>query len=147
MIGNVQPGRIEYHEKLRELTGKLGCDYFAKIVLRQLITASAGSRGLRGAVVSGARHPMEVEHLKLSFPRTTVVMVVSDYRTRFQRCKERHRAGDPKTIEDFIRNDMLELNTGLSEIGYRMTDRIIFNDSCFAEFAKQIRNLFSEVFG
>ena len=132
---------------VEDIVKEKGSSYFPERILHVINRQLESSPGTyQGVVVSGARNPTELQILAKLFAKSLVVMLCADYHTRYQRSKERGRTKDPTNIEEFVRNDFAELNTGIATIADELAQELIFNDGELAEFAAQVRSLLASYF-
>ena len=89
-----------------KVRGEFGSDILARWVsgLDEFKTADK-------VVVTGVRHPAEIEYLREHFGAKTIGLKASQ-ETRFEFARERDRLGDPETFEKFVRLDNRELKNG-----------------------------------
>jgi dephospho-CoA kinase len=124
--------REKLYEAATCLVKSKGAAYYPKKIYKTLNSLSGV-----GHVVSGARNPREIEHLRDHYSFFKSVWISSNYLTRFMRCVERKRTDKPKSLEEFIRQDILELAHGLAEIA-NTADDILFNDGDLETYRKAV---------
>lgn len=104
--------------------------------------------------IESIRNPAEVLELK-KHPQFVLIAVDAPARLRFQRALERDRERDPKTFEEFLKNDLLE--EGRDEHGNErkdsnqrigeclaMADFSIYNDSDIGTLSERINEIIDE---
>lgn len=98
----------------REMSGDGG--YWPKRVLKTL-----KAQGHRRVIINGLRHPDEVKGLR-EFAGDAFVMVgiVAPLEIRSRRLLKRSRAGDPMTVEDFMRLDDADRGIGQPSYGQQV---------------------------
>jgi dephospho-CoA kinase len=128
-----------------ELRHSFGPAVWAQRTLQKLETAN-----VREAVVDGIRNPHEAMYLGLH-SRLYLIAVDAPADVRFQRIRERHRAGDPETLEDFLRIDARDRGAGEAEQGQQVGACIklahfsIWNDGPLATLREKVGAILRQV--
>lgn len=132
---------------IENIVTKKGVSYFPEKIIQFINSQIENSQVIyRGIVVSGARNPEEIRFLAKSFSRSLVVTLFAGFYTRYGRSKSRGREKDPVEMEEFVRNDFSELNTGIAAIADVMAQALIFNDGELSEYTTKVRNLLESFF-
>jgi len=79
---------------------QLGADILAKWA-----SVSDEFQNAEKIIITGIRHPDEMQFLKEEFPQTRFIGLKASQLTRFEFSRDRKRAGDPETFEEFRRLD------------------------------------------
>jgi len=82
-------------------------------------------------LIDGVRSLKEVGVFK-KYGDVVVIAVHASPKTRFKRLLERHRPGDPTSIEEFERRDLTELGFGLGDV-IALADYMIINEGSIEE--------------
>jgi dCMP deaminase len=121
-----------------ELRQKYGAGVLAERILRKISIDAH-------AVIDSIRNPFEVEALRR---RTDfhLVSIEADSETRWNRIKDRKRAGDPKNYECFLDVERREASTSdpttqQMDRTAEMADAVVYNNSTIEELRKQIRQV------
>lgn len=109
---------MELAKKLRE---ERGPDVIAKEVLKKIKDTNA-----KIIVVDGVRSLIEINRFK-DVGEVYVIAVHSSPRTRLKRLLNRGRVDDPKTSEELLRRDLMELELGLGSV-IALADAMIVNE-------------------
>jgi dephospho-CoA kinase len=78
-------------------------------------------------VIDGVRSLDEVSVFRKK-GKTLIVAIHASPKTRFKRLLRRGRAGDPRSWDDFVKRDMVELGFGLGNV-IALSDYMIVNES------------------
>jgi len=115
----LEPTRENMQKVARECRDKYGEDFFSKKVLEK---GKALIKKGKNVLFKEMRTAGDVQLLRDEFGKKMKVIVIeAGERTRFDRMKKRGRTGDPKTFEDFSRQQKKE-----EEL--RFTDSLKFAD-------------------
>ena len=128
---------------LREEAARLGLDHSRKTLielgnnLRKRygagVLAKMAKENLKGRsiIIDSIRNPKEIEELKM-LPDFLLVGIDAPVEIRFKRAVMRGRAGDGKTLEEFIKNERLEnsKNKASQQLSrcLKMADALIVNN-------------------
>ncbi len=110
--------------ELRKIYGE---DFVAKMTVNEVFSSHGGSDGCRYVVIDGSRSLKEIEVFRKSFSEVIIIGIHASPKTRFARLSSRGREGDPKSWEEFVARDSLELSLGLGSV-IAMADIMIVND-------------------
>ena len=133
-VNGIEPSR----ENLIILGNKLrlekGPSILAELAIKKI-------KDKRNYIIDSIRNPFEIKALR-RLKGFELVGIDAPAETRFNRILSRNRAGDPKTLEDFIEKERKEnisadTNQQLKNC-LKLADRIIINDSTIEEFHKKI---------
>ncbi|HOI77693.1 MAG TPA: AAA family ATPase [Methanofastidiosum sp.] len=113
------------------LRDKEGLDIIAILTLDRISETQDGK-----FLIEGIRGIKEIERFRNEIDFFLVGIHTSP-RIRFERLKNRGRADDPKTFEDFYKRDLRELSWGLGE-AFALSDVIIDNNGTFEDFRSNI---------
>uniref|UniRef100_A0A7C2VL12 UPF0200 protein ENO77_00630 n=1 Tax=Ignisphaera aggregans TaxID=334771 RepID=A0A7C2VL12_9CREN len=96
-------------------------------------------------VVDGVRSIDEVNYIKNKVDADILVVAIhASPKTRFARISARNRAGDPKSWEEFVKRDYMELSWGIGNI-IALADKMLVNEGSVEEFKNSVRELLQEV--
>ena len=135
------PLKREYFQLVgNELRQKHHAGILAELALKKLNS--------KNGIINGIRNPFEVEYLRKELGKDFLLIAVDAPRElRFKRILERGRSVDPKTFEEFVKQDEKELGRGEGEKGFgikrcmEMADVTIVNDSTLEELEKKVREI------
>jgi len=96
-------------------------------------------------VIDGVRSLEEVEFFKRK-GEVVIVAIHASPKTRFKRLLARGRAGDPKTWEEFVNRDRVELGLGLGNV-IALADYVVVNESAVEEAYEELCRVFEQVVG
>jgi len=99
-------------------------------------------------IIEGIRNPGEVEYLRKKFGRDFVLIAVdAPKELRFKRLSERGKEGDPKTFEEFLKMEEVDLGKNQPEYGQKveeclkLADYLIINDGSIDELNKKLEEI------
>jgi dephospho-CoA kinase len=103
----------------------------------------------RNYVVDSIRHPSEVEALKKA-GSFTLFHIFAPLEARFERALARNRAGDARTLQEFIRQEEREFassNVAAQQLleTERLANRVIENEGTLEEFSESIATALRQV--
>ncbi len=97
-------------------------------------------------VISGIREPSEVDFLREKFPgKARIVHLTADPKIRFQRVLARGRTGDPKTYEEFLKQEKTEWKEFDFKTLFKMADYKIENSGAVEELYQKIDKLLKRI--
>jgi dephospho-CoA kinase len=108
-----------------------GKDVFAKATVEKLRSQNLD---LDRIVFLGCRTAEEVAYLRKCARSVAIVGIHADTSIRFRRSSVRDRPDKAKTLRDFVKQDMRELDMGLARV-LRAIDRFIVNEGSMDNFA------------
>ncbi|MDI6784002.1 MAG: AAA family ATPase [bacterium] len=125
-----------------ELRTTFGTGVLAQRVLKKIVPG-------KNYVVDSIRNPEEVKTLQ-SRPDFVLVKIDAPARVRFDRIRERARAGDVQTFDDFLLQDEIEAATSdpatqQIRATAEMAEYTILNDSTLEIFHQRIDKLLNEL--
>ena len=121
----------------KECTEKHGQGYFAQEVVREIKES-----GVEKAIINGIRRPVDAEVPKKIFGNNMIlVQVDADPQVRFERLSKRGRPGDPKTIEEFERQERDQFKLFNLEKTLKRVDHKLENDGTLKELHDKIDKL------
>lgn len=146
-------GYYSLSDILREEATRLGLDHSRKTLielgnnLRKIhgagVLAKMAKENLKGRsiIIDSIRNPKEIEELKM-LPDFLLVGVDAPVEIRFKRAVMRGRAGDAKTLKDFIRDEKIEnsrnkVSQQLSRC-LKMADALIVNNGTKEELYRKL---------
>ncbi|RLJ02400.1 MAG: hypothetical protein DRP11_03070 [Candidatus Aenigmatarchaeota archaeon] len=133
----LEPTRENLQMIQKEFRGKYGPDYFAKMVVDRI-----RERGWERAVINGIRIPEDAEIPRKEFGKDfTLVLVEANPDIRFERLRKRRRPGDPKTFEEFQKQEEREMKLFNLEKTLSYADEIIYNNGTKEELKKEVDDL------
>ncbi len=142
----LKPTRENLLRLTKELRERLGPCAVAKLTIKMLQERSGKGRVL---VIDGVRSLHEVELFKRSLGRCVIVAIHTSPRERFNRLRLRGRADDPKSWEEFVERDKLELRLGIGEVIALADVMLVNEDVSEQEFyticRQKLRELVSKV--
>ncbi len=115
-------------KKYRKIYGE---DYFSRLAVQK-------AESFEKSILKEMRTKEDVELPKLVFGRTmAVINIETEKQIRFERLEKRARLGDPKTMDEFERQEKKELDLGYTEaIGF--ADMTIENNGSFGDLYRKI---------
>ncbi len=125
-----------------ELRRELGEAAIAKLSASKLHNALRS--GHRVVVVEGLRSMAEWEFFKKSFKKCVLLAVHASPRTRFERALKRGRPDDPKSFDEFLARDYLELRIGVGWL-IALADYMIVNEGPVEETVSKAEAMFREL--
>jgi len=96
-------------------------------------------------VVDGVRSLEEVEFFKRK-GEVVIVAIHASPKTRFKRLLVRGRAGDPKTWEEFVIRDRIELGFGIGNV-IALADYMVVNEGTVEEAYEKLCRVFEQIVG
>lgn len=126
-------------ETARRLREEYGLDYVAVKTYEKIDK----SRGV--ALVDGVRSLAEVEYFRKK-AQAVIVAIHASPRTRFDRLVKRGRPGDPRTWEEFVKRDMVELEFGIGNV-IALADYMIVNEGDITEAREKSRKVLKHILG
>ncbi len=131
-----------------EMRKKYGGHVLAKVSIDYL------PRNKELIVIDGIRNPGEIDYLKKTFGKDFILIAVDSLpELRFERLKQRNRADDPKTWEEFLEIDARDQGAGQPEYGQQtrkcmeIADFSIKNDGSLEDFQTKISETVQKIFG
>jgi len=136
--------RENFIEKGNELRRKFGAQVLTEVVA--LTFPRDPEKEI--IIIDGIRNPGEVEYLRKSFGKDFVLIGVDAPREiRFKRLLERGKEGDPRTFEDFLEIDEVDMGKNQPEYGQnvgeclKLADYLIINDGTIEELNKKLEEI------
>lgn len=130
----------EFGKNIREQYGK-------DVVARGMIEKITSERKEGLIIIVGVRGMYEIRAFKNAFGNDNVLIVAihSPPRERFERVMKRtNKSDDPKSYEDFLWSEEMELGYGISKV-IALADRIIVNEGCLLdEFIDKCKSIIKE---
>lgn len=100
----IEPNRENLTNIQKEHVEKYGGDFWIKKVVERI-----RSSGWKKAIINGIRRPVDAEVAKKAFGKDMIMVLVdADTKVRFSRLQKRGRVGDPRTLEEFHRQEQSE---------------------------------------
>lgn len=127
---------LEPNRENLQLTGKkyrkkYGSDYFSQLAVKK-------AKAFEKSILKEMRTKEDVELPKKVFGKSmTVINIGADKKNRFERLKKRARLGDPKSIEEFEKQEKKEADLGYTN-AIDFADITIQNNSTFSDLYKKI---------
>jgi len=101
---NLPENRENLQAISKERTDKFGQDYWAKKAAQKAKSMKADF-----VIINGVRRPIDAQTQKKEFGnKFKLILVDADPKIRFERLKSRNRPGDPKTLEEFKKQEAAE---------------------------------------
>ncbi|OYT37878.1 MAG: dephospho-CoA kinase [Desulfurococcales archaeon ex4484_58] len=126
-------------ETSRIVREKYGPGYVAEKIIERI----KENRGV--VLIDGVRSWDEVTVFQ-KYGDTTIFAIHASPKTRFERLKRRGREGDPRTWEEFVTRDMIELNFGIGNV-IALADYMVVNEKSIEEVKKDIRVVMDKILG
>jgi len=123
-----------------------GYDLNVTIIVRRLFDELSNAPAKTAAVVVGLRTPEQIKKVSEHFAEAHTLAVHTSPRLRFARIKRRNRADDPRSFDEFIREDFRELSWGLGRVLYE-SPNYLFNERSIRDFATRLLPLYSVLGG
>ena len=125
----------------KERTDKFGQDYWSKKAAKRVESLKTDL-----VIINGVRRPIDVTVPKKEFGnKYKLLLIDADPKIRFERLKLRNRPGDPKTLEEFKKQEAAEHKIFDFEGTKRLVDFTIKNeaglDILYAEVDKLMKGL------
>lgn len=125
-----------------ELREERGPQVIAEMTVEKIMSKASGSEVV---LIDGVRSWDEVEYFSSVFSQIILISVHAPPKIRFKRLLKRGRKDDPKSWEDFIKRDEVELRLGLGKV-IALSDIIFLNYNKSKEEAiKEAKRLLTEV--
>lgn len=105
----------------QELREKEGPAAVAKRISSRIVESKS-----RIVLIDGVRSLYEIDVFK-KYGDIVIIAVHASPKTRFERLRKRNRPGDPKTWEEFVSRDFLELGFGIGNV-IALADYMIVNE-------------------
>ncbi len=126
--------RDELQQTQKDVVARHGIDYFAKRVVEKI-----RKNNWQKVVINGIRRPEDASVPKAEFGKDMVVMLVdTSTEIRFGRMKLRSRAGDPKTLEEFLRQEENEKKFFRWNETKKYIDGVIVNNNSVDDLYRRI---------
>jgi len=136
--------RKNFIEKGNELRRKFGAQVLTEVVVLTL----PRNPEKEIIIIDGIRNPGEVKYLRESFGKDFVLIAVDAPREiRFKRLVERGEKGDPRTFEEFLEVDEVDMGKNQPEYGQnageclKLADYLIINDGTIEELNKKLEEI------
>jgi dephospho-CoA kinase len=138
----IEPTRDNLRELGNTLRDKYGPDYLS----RQAIEKKAKTDKV---VITGLRQPGEIKYLQ-SLGNFYLIAVDAPIELRFERMQERHRPGDPATIDEMREKEKKEMeasgaNAQKIKECMTMADYFIVNDTTIKELNKHAEEIYRQI--
>lgn len=123
---------------------EFGLDYIGKLLLTEIKKEPD-----KDFVVEGFRNPGEVKPF-LELPNFVLIGLNADPKVRFERLKKRREVHDPKTLEDFQKQESRDQGIGQPEHGQQVlgslefADFVIDTDKVESEVLSQVEKTLKE---
>lgn len=95
-------------------------------------------------IVDGVRSLKELERYKRDLGKTVTIAVHASPQVRFKRILGRNRPGDPKSWNEFVKRDLIELSFGLGNV-IALADYMIVNEGTIEELRETVKKLLKEI--
>jgi dephospho-CoA kinase len=99
-------------------------------------------------IIEGIRNPGEAEYLRKKFGKDFILIAVDAPREiRFKRLLERGKEDDPKTFEEFLEIDEIDLGKNQPDYGQnvktclKLADYLMINDGSISELNKKLEKI------
>jgi len=131
----------EYAKRIREEFGK---DIVAKKIVERI---NAEKKGDGVIVVTGIRGMYEIREFKEAFGEGNVVLLAihSPPKMRYERVMKREtKSDDPKSYEEFLWSEEMELGYGMSK-AIALADKMIVNDGAIEEYIPKCKEFLEKI--
>ena len=136
----IELNRENMQKFAREQRDMNGEDIFSKAILNKILETKCEK-----ALVKELRTRDDVKVLWNHFKKDMkIIKITAPAEIRFNRMKERHRIGDPETLEEFRGQDKKEEELGYTR-AFNFTDFIVFNTSDKENLYAQIDKIMSSM--
>ncbi len=138
---------IVNNRNIREFAKNLREQYGKSIVAEKMVEKINGGGKKDVAIIVGIRGMYEIRTFREAFGDENVIIVAihSSPRTRFERVMKRtNKSDDPKTYDEFLWSEEMELGYGVSKV-IALADRMIVNESSLEEYISCCKKLLEEV--
>ncbi len=141
---SIEPTRENLTKISLEHIGKYGADYFPKEAIRIIEGNKWKTVG-----VAGIRSLTDVQTFKAKYGRNFVLIHVeiSDPAIRFERIRTRGEPRDPKTLEQFLKQDAEEEKNFKLSTAIKMADYVVNNDGDLNSLVSKIEELIPKIEG
>jgi len=136
-------GRDEGREPVLEFARRLMKVKGAEVVARKCLQLVDLNQDVT-IVITGFRTLEEIELIQREVEDTTVILVESTERTRFERYLARARSGSESKLGDFRAIDQDQVAFGLLRVAEDFADIRIRNEGTMEEYLQQIDSIISE---
>jgi len=142
---NIPIDRVHMHDFSASERAIYGPGYLAVLAAEK-----AKDVQVKGAIISGLRHPAEVEALRSAFGAQCILVVTeASIETRYKRAKDRNRTGDDISFERFKEQEEAERKSasGAHEVDavIAMADEVVHNDGTREEFMAALESLYNRI--
>jgi len=123
----------------KDLRDKEGEDVVAKRCVKKI-----GKIRSNVVIVDGVRSLKELERYKRDLGKTVIIAVHASPQVRFKRILKRNRPGDPKSWNEFVERDLVELSFGLGNV-IALADYMIVNEGAIEELREMAKKVLKEI--
>lgn len=109
---------------------------YGKVAIAKKIVEKIRETKHNTIIIDGVRSLDEIEYFKKTLGETIIVAIHASPKTRFERIRKRSRPGDPKTWEEFVERDLVELSFGLGNV-IALADYMIVNEGSLNELRRE----------
>lgn len=140
----LEPTRENLTKISLDRISKFGPDYFPKEVVKMIERNKWNAVG-----IAGIRSYTDVETFRKRFGRDFILIFVdvTDPATRFRRIRNRGEPRDPKTLDEFLKQDRAEENNFKLSKAVKEANYVLNNDKDIDSLSKQINNLVPKILG
>lgn len=136
-----EPNRENCQKYQKEKREKEGSDFFSKKVAEEI-----KKNQWEKAIFNGVRIPEDAATLKKEFGEDAVIVLVdADPHLRFERLRKRKRIGDPKTFEEFKKQEKAEHALFNFKETLKYVDYTIKNEETYEELDKKVDELIKKI--
>lgn len=128
-----QNDRSLFFDNVSQRVASKGVEYYPNLIYNHLRQS-----GRNEHVVSGARNPNELKYFRSLYLWPKVIWISANYLARFQRVTMRSREDQRSDLQLFLKDDFHELAGGLAEIAAEQVDDILFNDSNYSDYERNV---------
>ena len=125
-----------------DVTDKQGMKYWGDMVVLKVKKS-----GWQKVLINGVRRVPELEVYKKGFGKKfNLILVDADPKIRFDRLKGRKRTGDPKSLEEFKKQERGEIKLyGTFDECVKLADFTVKNESTFEELYKNTDKVMEKI--
>lgn len=97
------------------------------------------------AIVDGIRLPIDIKALKKAFPEMIFVLVKCDPKARYERMISRKREDAPKTYQDFLKQEKIEIDKFNLEETWKAASIFLSNDGTMDDLKTQVVEMLEDL--
>lgn len=130
-------------KNLQEERVKRGMRFLAQEVVKRI--KNMAKKGVEKIVITSVRRPEDYEIVKKAFGDYKLIQIFADKEKRFERMKKRGRPGDPKTLEEFEKQENKDKEIFEFEKTFKYADYKIDNNGTKEDLRNKIDELMKRI--